>query len=537
MDNSYNKVLYIEDDAASRLLVKKVLPSDRFMLFEAANGIEGLRMAVEVGPDLILMDFNLPDISGPELATKIKSLSALKDTVIVALTATQEADAREVALIAGCDGYLTKPIDIKMFPDQLAEFLTGKRETIAEEQQDYFRKKYQVSVVEHLTEKVEQLRETNRLLTRRTARLKNYSVKLEVLLEVTIELQMCNSPQELIRKLVDGICGRFGIDRCAYLEVDHEQVALKVAYAHGFPREEWESFRLKYEEALLHRLFRDKQILYFANRDMIPYQSIREALRSISARHFILGILGIPEQKERLLFAGENAEVLLGSIIPKLYGQTEADVNIIREHLKEYLSSDIFYFNGYLYLDSNLSAGKLAKYDFRILETLLRTASLLYQNLLLREQLKEFFVRAEKEAITDHLTGLYNFRYFRQQLSREFNRAERHKTRFALLMLDIDFFKMYNDTFGHQAGDIVLKKVAELLVQNTRGSDFVARYGGEEFVVISPELDKAEGKKIADKLCQIVAESPFPPRRAVAAQECDYFHRRCGIPGGRQLGS
>ena len=141
---------------------------------------------------------------------------------------------------------------------------------------------------------------------------------------------------------------------------------------------------------------------------------------------------------------------------------------------------------------------------------LLRTASLLYQNIRFREQLKELFIRAEKEAITDHLTNLANYRSFTQQLNREVNRARRHETQFALLMLDIDYFKVYNDTLGHQAGDIALKKVASLLLQNTRGSDFVARYGGEEFSIICPELSKDAGRQLAEKLCTIVAQTPFP---------------------------
>jgi diguanylate cyclase (GGDEF)-like protein len=148
--------------------------------------------------------------------------------------------------------------------------------------------------------------------------------------------------------------------------------------------------------------------------------------------------------------------------------------------------------------------------------------------------LKEFFVRAEKDAITDHLTELFNFRYFTHQLDREFKRARRHHSEFVLLMLDIDFFKDYNDTFGHQAGDLVLKKIASALQKNTRGSDFVARYGGEEFAVICPEINKEEGRKIAEKLCNIIARTPFPREKMLVHQKVTISVGVAAYPGDAQ---
>ncbi len=110
---------------------------------------------------------------------------------------------------------------------------------------------------------------------------------------------------------------------------------------------------------------------------------------------------------------------------------------------------------------------------------------------------------------TDDLTGLANRRQFQDYLQREWAQARRYHSRFSLLMVDIDHFKSYNDTHGHLKGDIVLQKVAALLLQNTRGIDLVARFGGEEFVVLLPKSDKEGSLSVANKLCSCIEEEYF----------------------------
>ena len=102
------KILYIEDDLATRHLVCRVLANPGFDILEAGSGIEGLQLAERMLPDLILLDINLPDISGRELATKLRSHPVLKFSIIIALTGSNTPYARELSLVAGCDGYIEK---------------------------------------------------------------------------------------------------------------------------------------------------------------------------------------------------------------------------------------------------------------------------------------------------------------------------------------------------------------------------------------------------------------------------------------------
>src|SRR5436309_8265401 len=115
---------------------------------------------------------------------------------------------------------------------------------------------------------------------------------------------------------------------------------------------------------------------------------------------------------------------------------------------------------------------------------LLSTLVLVSENLLTREQTNEGLLRF---AFTDYLTGLRTRGYFEQQLELEFKRSERKETGFALLMVDIDYFKQLNDRYGHHVGDKVLREVTALLAADMREVDTVARYGGEEFVVVLAE--------------------------------------------------
>lgn len=140
--------------------------------------------------------------------------------------------------------------------------------------------------------------------------------------------------------------------------------------------------------------------------------------------------------------------------------------------------------------------------------------SLVAENLLTKESKNEGLLRF---AFTDYLTGLRSRGYFDQQLELEIKRAERKRTRFALLMLDIDHFKQFNDTFGHHVGDQVLRDVSAVLARDMRDIDTVARYGGEEFVMILPETGIKGALQVAERLRKSVEQTKFfagqPPTR------------------------
>ncbi|HOT90884.1 MAG TPA: GAF domain-containing protein [Anaerolineae bacterium] len=145
------KILYIDDAPASRRLVQRLLFA-HYEFFEAPDGLSGIDKAVEVQPDLILVDLNLPQFTGYEVATRLKSL--FPHVPVVALTADMTEHVREHALASGCDGYIAKPIDADTFVEQIAHFLGGRREILED---DSFRDAYQQTLVVRMEEKVREL--------------------------------------------------------------------------------------------------------------------------------------------------------------------------------------------------------------------------------------------------------------------------------------------------------------------------------------------------------------------------------------------
>ena len=127
----------------------------------------------------------------------------------------------------------------------------------------------------------------------------------------------------------------------------------------------------------------------------------------------------------------------------------------------------------------------------------------------LQKELMETNRRLELLSITDGLTKLNNHRYFQDELARAFEESQRYERPLSLAMIDIDFFKKVNDTYGHAVGDEVLKAVATLYKGSVRSTDLVARYGGEEFAIMMPETELQDAITFADQIRGLVESSPI----------------------------
>jgi diguanylate cyclase (GGDEF)-like protein len=122
--------------------------------------------------------------------------------------------------------------------------------------------------------------------------------------------------------------------------------------------------------------------------------------------------------------------------------------------------------------------------------------------------LEEANGKLQTQAVTDGLTGVFNHRYFQQQLKLEFERVARSGQPLSLLMIDVDHFKRFNDRHGHLAGDEVLRQLARILGEGRRANDVVARYGGEEFAVLLAGTDRAKAAEVAEQIRERIALLP-----------------------------
>ena len=128
----------------------------------------------------------------------------------------------------------------------------------------------------------------------------------------------------------------------------------------------------------------------------------------------------------------------------------------------------------------------------------------------LQKELLETNRRLELLSITDGLTKLNNHRRFQDELARAFEESQRYERPLSLAMIDIDFFKKVNDTYGHAVGDEVLKAVSSLYKDSVRSTDLVARYGGEEFAVMMPETGLTDAMTFAEKIRSLIEETAIP---------------------------
>jgi len=204
-------------------------------------------------------------------------------------------------------------------------------------------------------------------------------------------------------------------------------------------------------------------------------------------------------------------------------------IDLLQEVKRLHPTTEVIIMTSYASLETAVHALRSGAYDyilkpFEDLELVISAvARAVEKGCLVRERdkLMEALARKNRElseinlflaerANRDGLTGLYNHRYFQEALARETALAVRHGRSLSLIFADVDHFKEFNDVHGHQAGDTVLCRIAEILQKCIRMSDVVARYGGEEFLVLLPDTPKEDAQGMAERIRAAIASHPFP---------------------------
>jgi|GEM_PF-1135163 len=198
------KILHIEDDANIRELVTRVL-EEQFIIDVASTGLEGIKKAQEVQPDLILMDLQLPSMSGYEATTRIHSLDELKHVPIIAVTGKNTAEEREKTLAAGCKGFIPKPIDLFALPEQIAEYLSGKVEETTDEKRTEYFQQYSEELVKKLQDRIEALTEANEEMKRLNLELQKRDQYIENMVDALWVVDRKDNTRDMNPALIDFI--------------------------------------------------------------------------------------------------------------------------------------------------------------------------------------------------------------------------------------------------------------------------------------------------------------------------------------------
>jgi signal transduction histidine kinase/DNA-binding response OmpR family regulator len=233
---SLPRLLYIEDNAESRALLSRLL-AGRYLVLEAGDPISGIELAKDTNPDLVLLDINLPQMTGHDVSVRLRSLLPPR-TPIVALTSDFSSGAREQALAAGFSGFLHKPIDIDHFETQLEAFLNGKREVL--EQPEAYLRMYQVEVAERLENKVRELTSVlnrNYHLHQQNQEMINILIRRQRMLEagarVSHGITSILDLDGLLRVAVDVICSEFELYYSGLFLLSDDRKHLVLHAGHG----------------------------------------------------------------------------------------------------------------------------------------------------------------------------------------------------------------------------------------------------------------------------------------------------------------
>ncbi|MDD5464728.1 MAG: diguanylate cyclase [Candidatus Omnitrophica bacterium] len=209
-------------------------------------------------------------------------------------------------------------------------------------------------------------------------------------------------------------------------------------------------------------------------------------------------LAGTPQEGLELLRSNKFPVAITELHLPKMNG-----IQFTQQAHKISAGTNILVLTPYSFISSAIEAMEEGAYGY-----ITKPLSSSEIRIVVERAVERYFLLStsdEKEylvdlAVRDGLTGLFNRRYFNELINVEVNRVKRFPTALSLLMLDIDNFKNYNDTQGHQAGDELLKSAAKVFKNSVRAVDIVSRYGGEEFIIILPQADKKAAQIIAERL-------------------------------------
>lgn len=207
------RILCIEDNAMNWRLVQRLLSQAGYEMHWAEDGLKGCEQALALKPALILLDINLPGLSGFEVATKLRQMPDLDATLIVALTAKTLRSDRETALVTGCNGFISKPIDPFLFVSQVESYLGGQRDRLEVGREGVALRQFSQQVVEHLEAQLNEAREGNRKLLEAQSSLEQRSHHLSRLLALSKDIILVREPDEIIQRVLGELRELLHLDR------------------------------------------------------------------------------------------------------------------------------------------------------------------------------------------------------------------------------------------------------------------------------------------------------------------------------------
>ena len=559
------KILVVEDNALNMKLVRSLLHLGKYEVLETDDGEKGLLMMQKHRPDLVLMDIQLPGMNGLEVTSLMRENPDLREIPVIALTSYAMEGDRQRAIEAGCTGYVTKPIDTRTFLKTIQQYLPTESNVSLQSHSPDDNKvsaspnkingKYLPKILivddEPLNTKLLSAQIPSdrysvvcaycgREALEIAEKIRPELILLDVMMpnmdgyEVTLKLKAMPTTSHIPIIMITALQG--SEDKARGLEAGAEEFLSKpVNKVELLARINSMICLKRYKEQLSHRMQSEKQVVG-RETPLISVQNeeickatillVEDNKKDISLIKGHLGDLPyevlIAENGEDAIAIVKTKEVdviLLDILLPGMNGFQVCST--IKES-NDVSPPQIVIITSLDDLGSQIKGAELGADDFlikpingRVFRA--RINSLVRKKKYLDKLLSHYEI-AVNSAIMDGLTGLYNHIYLKQSLEMEVKRSIRQQYPSTLIMLDLDNFKHYNDTYGHLAGDAVLAEFSSLLKSCVRETDLVARYGGEEFCIVLPYTGKQESLMVAEKILQSIRNHKFAEKTCPASE-------------------
>ena len=539
------RVLVVEDEARNMKLIRDLLSFSGYTVLEASNGQAGIEAALQEKPDLILMDVQMPVMDGLEATKELKSNEATKKVPVIALTAYAMKEDRQRFFSVGFDGYIPKPIDTRAFLETIKSFLSQvppAREQVIGDDRKVHRWKvllvdddpkslrfYEAILGEknydlikaatgkealelttsHLPDlilldiilpDIDGMEVTRRIRQDETA--KNIPIILITSLDdtETKEIGLESGAEEFLTKPVRPVELTARVNSMIRLKQYRDQIAVR--------RQSLEA-ETKGAEGAASTADSEKMqpLVLLVEDDPHDIEFVVDSLKDLPCR-----IEVVKTGKEVLprVLKGDIDLILLDILLPDIDGfeicrQLKASENA--RHVQVVIITCL------ADLDSKIRGIEMGAEEFLVKPLIPRELVARVRVLLEKkghmDKLRSHLETAMDTAKVDWLTGLNNHGSFYVFLTHELKRASRQRYPVSLILIDIDDFKLYNDTLGHTVGDAYLKELAQLISSQIRDVDLAARYGGEEFAVVVPYAGIEVGKKVAKRIHEAIRSHKF----------------------------
>ncbi len=534
-------ILIIDDDPDMRFLLRQIMEQEYYRVVEAESGEEGLTVYIKYRPDIVLLDGLLPLMDGFQVCAKLQTLPGGDRTPVLMITGLNDNESVNEAFKAGATDYITKPIHRAVLRQRVRRLLRT-----------------------HQAEEVLRLRERALAATSNGILITNPNQPGNPIIYVNNAFKNLTgySEDEMLGQSWHLLNGP-NTDHKSIEEVQtaiNRIMECKVALKHYRKDGSWfwdelsvypvyaSSGAISNFVGVVQDVTERKQaeeILYQTNVELTNrINELRQRTEEISLLSDMGGLFQACQQiKEGYAVISEMAPRLFksenGALFIKKPGQQILEQATIwgesgkityypafeandcwalrrgRLHVVENTQKGLVCKHispestptaymcipmiaqsesvGVLYLSSEKSEGTMLQAKQQLALTVAEQIGMALANLNLQETLRN-------QSVRDPLTGLFNRRYLDEALNREMRRGNRNDRTVGILMIDIDHFKQFNDTYGHEAGDVILKEVALFLQNNIRGDDFACRYGGEEFLLVLSEINPMDAWQRAETI-------------------------------------